>query len=134
MDLNKLPIFAALTRRLDWLQARQRVLAENIANADTPGYQARDIKPRSFQDLLSAKTSGLRMATTQPSHFQRVNLAMPAKSASDQPAYETSPVGNSVVLEQQLMRVGETQLEHQTIANLYRKHIGLLKTALGRRS
>ncbi|MBT7747468.1 MAG: flagellar basal-body rod protein FlgB, partial [Alphaproteobacteria bacterium] len=46
--------------------------------------------------------------------------------------YETSPDGNSVVLEQQLMKVTETKMDYELMTNLYRKHMGMLRTALGR--
>ena len=45
MDLNKIPVMDAIVKKMNWLNRRQRVIAENVANADTPGYLARDLKP-----------------------------------------------------------------------------------------
>ena len=137
MDLNRIPLFAALTRRLDWLGTRQRVLAENVANADTPGFRPSDLKPQSFRDLVQGAGGGhggVRLATTSAGHIGPGGRgAGGITAARERAAYEASPTGNAVVLEQQLMKVAETQLEHQTIANLYRKHVNMVRTAIGRR-
>jgi flagellar basal-body rod protein FlgB len=135
MDLNKLPVLAALMRRLDWLGERQRVLANNIANVDTPGFRPRDLAQPDFRALLAGSRDGMAMAATSAAHLGRAKSAAanakPASAASRE-VDDVSPVGNGVVIEQQMMKVAETQVEHQTVANLYRKHVGLLKLALGR--
>ena len=132
MDYHKIPLLSALVKRMDWLGERQRVLAENVANADTPGFRPRDLKPMSFRDLLGQAEGRLGMASTSSQHLTGAPGAAKAEQRVDRAAYETAPDGNAVVLEQQLLRVAETQLHHQTMTNLYRKHIGMLKTALGR--
>ena len=79
MEPGDIPLFAMLKGRLGYLSDRQRVIAENVANANTPGYQARDLKPFSFQAHVQAATgsaaaSGVTapgmMAVTQPGHMQ----------------------------------------------------------------
>lgn len=132
MDFQKIPLLSALVKRMDWLGERQRVLAENVANADTPGFQPRDLKPLSFRDLLGKAEGRMRMASTAPQHLSAAPGTAAPERKVDRGAYETAPAGNAVVLEQQLMRVAETQLQHATMTNLYRKHVGMLKTALGR--
>jgi flagellar basal-body rod protein FlgB len=135
MDLNKVPLMSEMMRRLNWLQQRQEVLAQNIANADTPGYKARDLKPQapdSFKSILQAQQGGTTLAVTHPSHVQsaRAQGRMATQVSKDE--YEISPNGNAVGLEQQMMKISETQMEHQTITGLYRKQLGMLKMALGR--
>lgn len=134
MDYSKIPLLSALVKRMDWLGERQRVLAENVANANTPGFKSRDLKPMSFRDAMGQAESRLGMVSTAPRHLTGAPGAAKAERSADRTAYETAPDGNAVVLEQQLMRVAETQLQHQTMTSLYRKHIGMLKTALGRNS
>ena len=51
MDLTQIPLFEMLTRRMSWLNERQKVLAQNIANADTPHYVPRDLEPLDFESL-----------------------------------------------------------------------------------
>lgn len=132
MDYSKIPLLSALVKRMDWLGERQRVLAENVANANTPGYQPRDLKPLSFRDALGKAESRMHLAATSPQHLTGGSGAAKAERTVDRAPYESAPDGNAVVLEQQLMRVAETQLQHQTMTSLYRKHIGMLKMALGR--
>ena len=98
-------LFALGERRLDWLTTRQSTIAENISNANTPGFRPRDL--RAFSDVLDAQP--VRLAATHPGH-----LASGAPDASGAhrvgPArsWETTYSGNSVALEQELMRASET--------------------------
>ncbi len=66
MPISDIPILAMLRERMQWHQARQQVLAENVANADTPNYQAKDLAPPNFEGELSAS---LELATTDPGHI-----------------------------------------------------------------
>src|ERR1044072_2825096 len=73
MELNGVPLFSLLSGRMSWLSARQSVLAENVANADTPNYIARDLKPMDFQDLVAnagSNNSGTGLATTNVRHIE----------------------------------------------------------------
>jgi flagellar basal-body rod protein FlgB len=132
MDLNKLPVLAALMRRLDWLGERQRMLANNIANVDTPGFRPQDLAPPDFRTLLAGSQGGLRVAATNAKHLSATASHKANERATERRGDDVSPVGNAVTIEQQLMKVAETQAEHQTVANLYRKHVGFLKMAIGR--
>ena len=133
MDFSNLGLFKLITRRIDWLNSRQEVLAKNIANADTPDYRPQDLRP--FAEHL-ARTGGatLATATTHSGHIQPVASRTARTAGSDDidDVYEASPTGNEVVLEQQLIRVSETAMQHQLALNLYRKHVGMIRTALGR--
>lgn len=130
MDFSKLPLFSAMTRRMTWLGERQQVLAQNIANADTPGYAAQDIKEPSFKELMGGASSRLAMAATAPGHIRAGDAT---KAAVDRtPDTERTTSGNSVVLEDQMMKVSKTAMDFQLTTNLYRKHIAMIKTALGR--
>ena len=135
MDYSNLGIFRLITRRIDWLNDRQEVLAKNIANADTPDYRPQDLRP--FAEHL-ARTGGptLNTATTHAGHIQPVGAGTARSAGSDdfKDVYETSPTGNEVILEQQLIRVSETAMQHQVALGLYRKHVGMIRTALGRGS
>ena len=102
-------------KRLAWIDQRQSVLAQNIANANTPGYQARDITP--FSDVLAAEA---RRSTA------------PARTPVDRNLAGRSLDGNAVVLDEQLEKVAETDTAQQLSLNLYKKYAGMLKTALGR--
>ncbi len=132
MDLTKLPLFSMMARRLSWLGERQRVLANNVANADTPGYRARDLKALSFKKVLGGEGAKLEMAATKAAHLAGQS-PKPAPGAVEKvDSHEIVISGNSVSLEEEMMKVGQTVMDYQLTVNLYRKHISMIKTALGR--
>lgn len=115
-----------------WLNRRQEVLAHNIANANTPHYAARDLKPLSFGQRLEASGS-LAPVQTSPLHLTAGDAAQPQFGEAElRHGRDTTLTGNSVVIEDQLMKVSETQIDYQMVANVYRKHVEMLKMALGR--
>jgi flagellar basal-body rod protein FlgB len=134
MDLFQLKLFQRMSERMGWLGARQEVLAQNIANADTPHFVPHDMKALKFVDHLNEVTP-VTQDRTDPMHM--TGTATAAAAIDDQKTkkqYETAPVGNSVVLEEQMVKLADAQASYQLMTNLYRKHVDLLKMALGRGS
>jgi flagellar basal-body rod protein FlgB len=110
--------------------SRQRVLSENIAHADTPGYQARDIPD--FGETLRGTTPAFAARTTRPGH-----MAFGADPNGFAPQVVTvdgaeSPNGNSVSLEEQMMRAAEVRQSHDMALGVYRKSMDILRSSLGR--
>jgi len=133
MDLRKIPLFAMMSRRLSWLGARQQVLAENIANADTPGYKPRDLKPLDFRVLAAGHIAPLAPTVTSPMHLAGFSPAdAPAGAEKDRHPLETKLSGNAVVLEQQLVKANRNATDYELTTNLYRKHLQMIRDALGR--
>ena len=132
MDLSKIPVLSALTRRMAWLARRQEVLAQNIANADTPGYKPFDLEPLDFKHLAEAAGRRMRVGVTNARHLIAASQRSEFKATRQTENYETSPGGNAVVLEEQLFKVTQTVMDHRLMANLYLRHIKMIKTALGR--
>ena len=127
MDIAGDPLMALTERRLGWLESRQRVLAQNIANADTPAYQPRDV--RGFAQLLSGN-NGVALVRTQAAHIALrggENGIRPDRMIS-----ERTPDGNAVSLDQQAVKMAETDSAHALAINLYRRYAGMYRTALGR--
>ena len=135
MDLNKLTLFGLMKGQMGWLARRQEVLAQNIANSDTPGYKPTDLQPFNFQDMVKRQQmqNGRGLSTTSPMHFAgtRSQTSPFAEEQATAP-YETAPNGNAVVLEEQMAKLGETQVQHRLTTELYRKHIGMIKIAHGK--
>ena len=132
MDLSSLSLFQRLNERIGWLNARQKVLAQNIANADTPGYVPNDVVPMDFGDHLK-KLVAVTPDRTDPKHLVGTIPEMgQVEQKRTKKQYETAPVGNSVILEEQMMKLSQTQMDYSTVINLYRKHVDLIKTAIGR--
>ena len=132
MELDKLTLFNVVKRRLAWLGHRQEVLAQNIANSDTPRYQARDLKAFKFKDLVRNQRSILRMAATADSHMTgSPRRVVEFKVETERRPYETNPNGNSVVLEEQMAKMSETGISHRLTTELYKKHLKMLRLAIG---
>ena len=133
MELFSLPLFQAVKKRLGWLGQRQEVLTQNIANADTPGYRARDLKNYDFREIVRREAQQINMAVTNPSQMpgQRKRLRDFTEAELKIP-YETRPDGNSVVIEEQMVKINEAGLKHHLTTELYRKHLSLFRLALGR--
>ena len=134
MALSDIPLFGMLRERMHWVQARQSVLSQNVANAHTPGFTAQDIKEPDFRTVLKSTTSGqLHMATTRAGHLSGSATTASARSdfsTRDTPDSETQANGNSVVLEEQMMKVAENQMDYQTATSLYTKGLGMLRMAV----
>lgn len=125
--------FDLMAARMDYLKQRHAVIAQNVANADSPDYKAKDLVD--FNKAVQGAT-GVRpvhMALTNQKHISvdgkgGADFAEDSKSAS----YETLPSGNNVVLEEQMMKVAEISSDYQLITNLYKRSQNLVRTALGR--
>ncbi|MCZ6845497.1 MAG: flagellar basal body rod protein FlgB [Alphaproteobacteria bacterium] len=134
MDFNNVPIMQMMTKRMSWLSRRTEIIAQNVANADTPGFKARDLKPVNFREMVDReagpRNAGPRLTNARHLTGTRAALSFDTERAPDR--FETSINGNDVSLEQQLTRLGQTQLSYQATTNLYRKHLDMFRIALGR--
>lgn len=137
MALTDLPLLGMLKTRMNWHQARQSVLAQNVANSDTPGFRPSDLAP--MKKGVAERPLGLAPVATARTH--QAHIAGPVLSAKGSPfsstdtkGWETTPAGNSVVLEEQMIKVSANQFDFQMASTLYSRSLGLLKTAIGRRA
>lgn len=108
---------------------RQSVVAQNLANADTPGYTALSVS--SFQDIVQHQSSGSGMLATRPKHIGASSGMASSDLASD--ARSRSPNGNSVSLEEEMMKAVGIQRQHGRALAIYKSSLGILRTSLGRR-
>ncbi len=132
MELKSMTLFQVVKKRMDWLAQRQEVLSQNIANADSPKYRAKDLKSYNFKELIRREGAQLNMTVSGDEHLPgRRKRIRDFAEANDKRPFETTPMGNSVVLEEQMAKVGETGANYKLATNLYRKHIGMLRMALG---
>jgi flagellar basal-body rod protein FlgB len=132
MNLPQIPLLGILRERMSWLNARQGVLSQNVANADTPGYSARDIKPIDFSDILKGETSSAPgLTVTDARHIAIAPNTTSTFENTDSPDTDSNPTGNTVSLEQEMIKVADTQAQYAAAANLYSKAMGMLRTAIG---
>lgn len=135
MGLMNLPVFTAITDKMRWHQTRQGLLAENVANAETPGYRGRDLAQFDFASNNSAFSSAtVTTSATQPLHFSVSSNQSSAFGAQRMANFEITPEGNGVTLEDEMMKVTTNMMDYQAAVGLYGKSIKILKTALGRSS
>ena len=116
----------ALTLRAE----RQRIIAGNIANADTPGFKPSDLKQPSFD--RQGPQGGITLATTSSGHVGGMGAGSKF-TGERQVGYESRPTGNAVNLEDEMLKVASNQMDYQAATSLYTKSLGLVKTALGKR-
>jgi flagellar basal-body rod protein FlgB len=131
VDLANTPFFGLLRARLDHLSERQRLIAENIANATTPGYRPRDVDTAGFERMLASTAgggNGPRLARTNPGHMA-AGGGSPQVSIVTRDDSETTIDGNAVVLEEQMARAAETRMSFETGIALYQKGLELVRMA-----
>jgi flagellar basal-body rod protein FlgB len=130
LDLANTPFFGMLRARLDQLSERQRLIAENIANASTPGYRPRDIDTAGFERMLAGAAGGrggVTLVRTNPGHMTAGGSADVRVITRDDS--ETTIDGNAVVLEEQTARAAETRMQFETSIALYQKGLELVRMA-----
>lgn len=133
MDFSKIALFSMMKTKMAYLSERQDVLSQNIANVDTPGYQARDLKKLEFENMAMLHANHLAMRATSPSHQQPSQQEAEFSPEKIRKTYEMSPMKNKVVIEEQMMKVAETSMQYQATTNLYKKMSEMFKTAIGNR-
>lgn len=128
---DKLSVIALAKSRMDWVAKRQEVLAENVANANTPKFIPSDIKAFDFKSVLNNTNPSVQVAVTSPKHVQPI-VTDPQTVIKDRRDFESSADGNAVVLDEQMAKVGEAKSAYETAASLFQKQYKMIKTALGK--
>jgi len=129
MPITDIPILSMLRQRMEWHQERQRVLAENVANADTPNYHARDLAPPDFSHEMQA---ALTLDRTNPLHITAQAGGGSAFATDSSDRYQIRPRGNSVTHEDEMMKVASNQMDYEAVTSLYTRSLALIKLAIGR--
>jgi flagellar basal-body rod protein FlgB len=135
MAMNDLPILSALRTKMQWHQERQRVLAENISNSDTPNFKPRDLIEPKFDNkggAVGGATGSLAMMRTSTSHLATTGGSQSFNHDGGRSGFQTRPAGNAVNLEDQMLKVSANQMDYAAATSLYSKSLHLLKTAIGK--
>lgn len=135
------PLFDGMGRAMKSMAERQRVIAENVANSETPGYKARTVEAPDFSSLVDGQLglSGTPHVVRPHVELSGSMTALGARAPQargrivlDGNTSETKPDGNNVTLEDQLLSLGQVQQDYAAMTNLYRKQMALMKTAVGK--
>jgi flagellar basal-body rod protein FlgB len=126
MAISDIPILSMLRTRMQWHQQRQQVLAENVANADTPNYRPKDLVEPRFE-LAAPGVAPLTLTRTDPAHLAA--LGDPSAFRSNPNQFQVRPAGNAVSLEDEMLKVASNQMDYQAATQLYTRSLGLFKIA-----
>jgi flagellar basal-body rod protein FlgB len=131
MPISDIPIFSMLRTKMHWHQDRQRLLAENVANADTPNFRPNDLAPPKF-DASDAGLAKVTLARTSLAHIGSSDADTDEFAPDRRPEFEVVPSGNGVALEDEMMKVAANQMDYQAATALYTRGLGMIKTAIGK--
>jgi flagellar basal-body rod protein FlgB len=102
--MSEVQLMSLAVQKADWLSTRQSILAQNVANANTPHYGAKDIVP--FESFL--ENTKLTMARTSERHISASPSELESRRTGQDRRGETVQSGNNVSLENELLKLGET--------------------------
>ncbi|WP_159999069.1 flagellar basal body protein [Roseomonas sp. 18066] len=133
--LEGIDVFRITGARMRHLAERQNILAQNIANADTPLYRARDVRAFQFDSALLRSQGGqpaLRLAGARPGHIgsTRDGVTIAADRAN---TYSEDPDGNTVNLEEQMVKQADLLKAYDLATLVYKRGAAILRTAAGAR-
>ena len=134
MNLNEIPLFSMLKSRLGYISQRERLIAQNVANADTAGYTPQDLQPFTLPKAgESGGVTTVRLERTNSSHLAGTGAGASAGGASWKPVptpdSEATLNGNKVVLEDQMSKMTEARMDYEAVIGFYQKSLDLLRLA-----
>ncbi|MEM6303392.1 MAG: FlgB family protein [Pseudomonadota bacterium] len=105
---------------------RQAVIAQNVANADTPGYVARDIP--AFATSYAPDDSGAHQRATRAGHMHGM-VPGQAPPIMEMPG-EGSPNGNQVTVEEEIFKAVEAKRQHDRAIAIYKSALTVMRNAI----
>jgi len=131
MDLSQTKLFNMLKHRMEHSTERQRVISENMANLNTPGYQSKDIKQPTFKQTLR-EASSLTPTPTHTDHMQGTRAPEKFRSRNERKPFESFISENAVSMEDQMAKMSETTGAHQLATTLYKKSTDMMRAAVAK--
>ena len=126
MDFKNLSVFSVANQNIQYLSAKQKIIAENIANVNTPGYLARQVEK---QDFDSSLFSTITLQTTNPKHIGLKTPDTSYRVYTPNPAAALTIDGNGVILEDQMNKASTVSSEYKKTITIFNKYKSLLQTA-----
>ena len=139
MRADDISVLNVLKQALGYHSDRQRVIADNVANANTPNYTPRDVSRSEFERAVEKAQQGAQpgrtgpapvaASTTHSAHIEGRAVSTRDLRTERAPDSETTINGNSVVLEEQMVRANENRMRFETALGLYNKSLSLIRMA-----
>lgn len=129
--IDGISLFQTVTQKIDYMSVRQTLIAQNVANADTPGYRAHDLK--SFSQAVRT----VRPATMQATHGRHMVAELGNTEFREEnrvQGWEVEPSGNQISLEEQMINAADNVRDYQLATQLMKKHVTMLKATLSTRT
>ena len=131
MSLDSIPLMQIIKGKLDYTNQRERVISENVANADTPGFAPRDLKPFTVEAAMTPHARPAGLDRTNVQHLTGTLIGGgDLYTAKEAPDSETRLDGNQVVLEEQMMKLNDARTSYDAAVSFYQKSMGLIELAL----
>ncbi|MBY0356197.1 MAG: flagellar basal body protein [Rickettsiales bacterium] len=130
MDYSSITLLSLAKTKMSYLAENQDVIAQNIANADTPGYKPKQLVKLDFERLALAEAHRLEVRATSPGHIGGTSPTQEFRSETQRKTYETTPVKNAIAIEEQMALMADNKGQYDTVTNLYRKTAGLFRIAV----
>jgi flagellar basal-body rod protein FlgB len=132
MDIPEPTINTMMKAHMKYMSERQGVLAQNIANMDTPAYKAQDLKKLDFKRLAEEQHNRLEMVATSPAHLGgTLTGGTSFTTIKDKDTFEIRPNQNNVVMEDQMGKVSDTNAEFELSSTMMKKFTSLYREASG---
>lgn len=128
--LNDIPMLGMIQRGMSWMSRNHDVVANNIANADTPDFRAKELKPLDFGGIQREQVGGVEMALTARGHMVGMKSPSLGNVRVDRDTYEISSTGNSVNLQEQGVKIARNAMDYQLATTLYSKSVSLVRAVI----
>lgn len=139
MTIENISLFQGMNAKMNFLAARQKVISQNVANADTADYIAQDLAKPDFSKLLAniggshGARMNISMDATSSGHLLPSNQSVAPREQDHKTPYEVKPDGNGVVLEEQMIKSNDVQMNYNLMLNLYKSNVDMIRTSLGKK-
>jgi len=134
MTPDAIPLLTMLKDRMSYLNQRQKIIAQNVANSDTPGFAPRDLKPFAAADPMTPaplQIAPVNTTLTNSAHIAGVStIPSTPWTPMNSPDSETRVDGNQVVLEEEMIKMNDSRMNYDAAIGFYEKSMSMIQTAL----
>ena len=120
--MEAIHLFELAAKQARWLSQSQATIAGNVSNANTPGFKAQSVRP--FAEILDQ--TQLQMASTNANHLGLSPAQQQAAALKPDDPWETSDSGNTVSLENEMIKAGDVQRDFALNTNVVKAFHAML--------
>ncbi|MGC1302632.1 MAG: flagellar biosynthesis protein FlgB [Caulobacteraceae bacterium] len=130
MSLDAIPLMQIIKGKMDYVNQRERLISENVANADTPGFAPHDLTAFSVEKAMAPRGQPAGLLITNVQHLTgTVAGAGDSYASTEAPDSEARLDGNQVVLEDQMTKMTESRGDYEAAVDFYQQALNLLQSA-----